>query len=355
MAQIQTTHKAVRRMVLFLIVSIAAIAAAIYFTWSPHTVDAIKKVSPVFIPILLVTWLANVTFDALSLKCLAAGTSSPISFLVAYQTSVLRVFFNIITPFNIGGQPFMVYFLSQKGMPAGKASSMVFTKLMSLAVFTLTGAFTAYFFLGSELKANELLNVGIRIAAMICALFVTLLIIMLVYPHPMIVMGLKVRSSFRKMYPKKRKMPRMSFKIVHVINEARHSFRWYFGKHRYWFLFGMLYSFLMYCTDLLLIFFSVRGLGLPISFQEGIVLCSVFELLLAFLPTPGAAGLGEFVFVILFSQVVPSYMIGLPLVVWRFFYNYLSAVLGAFVAAGQYAGVIESSMDAVTTGTPEEQ
>jgi glycosyltransferase 2 family protein len=62
-------------------------------------------------------------------------------------------------------------------------------------------------------------------------------------------------------------------------------------------------------------------------------LSAMLIFLISFMPTPGASGLGEVLFIALFSGTVKVELVGVAVVLWRIFYQYLSAGLGAFFTA----------------------
>ena len=109
---------------------------------------------------------------------------------------------------------------------------------------------------------------------------------------------------------------------------ARRSFRRYFSTHLGYFLSGTMCNGLVYVSQLVLLWFILLGLGLQVPFVKGIVLAAMLLFLITFMPTPGAIGLGEALFILLFARTVPSYLLGIALVLWRFFYHYLSALVG---------------------------
>jgi uncharacterized protein (TIRG00374 family) len=82
------------------------------------------------------------------------------------------------------------------------------------------------------------------------------------------------------------------------------------------------------------------GLGIEVTFLTGIVLASMLIFLITFMPTPGAIGLGEAIFFLLFSKTIPTYLLGIAIVLWRFFYHYLSAILGAISSSHYMSGLI---------------
>ena len=56
-----------------------------------------------------------------------------------------------------------------------------------------------------------------------------------------------------------------------------------------------------------------------------------------FMPTPGAIGFGDAFFLLLYANVIPTYMLGIALILWRIFYHYLSSIFGA-ISSSQYLG-----------------
>jgi uncharacterized protein (TIRG00374 family) len=62
----------------------------------------------------------------------------------------------------------------------------------------------------------------------------------------------------------------------------------------------------------------------------------MLQLILSFMiylsPTPGGSGIAEGGFSILFAAFIPRHLLGIALVLWRFFGSYLRIITGALVA-----------------------
>jgi uncharacterized protein (TIRG00374 family) len=141
----------------------------------------------------------------------------------------------------------------------------------------------------------------------------------------------------------KSKKRRFLQQLVHETNLARSSFRRYFGRHVVSFVLGTLTIGIMYFVEAITLWVIFIGLGVRLPFATGITLGALFLFLLPFLPTPGAAGLGEAFFVVLFSGIVPYYLLGVAVLLWRFFYNYLTALAGALFSSRHFSRVIVKS------------
>ena len=334
----------------FLILTVGAIALILWLTWDADTLPLLRRADPTFLLLLIPIWAVNLSSDGLCLWSLARGTGARVSFVTSIKAASLRILFNILTPFNFGGQPFMIYFLSQQGMPTGKASSVVATKLMSLSIFTMLGAGIAHAALGHDEIPNVALNRAFLLATVLCLSLTVVLLLALLRPHPLIMLISRIRRWFFRKHAY-RPHRHLTYRAVRAITETRHSFRAYFAHHPGWFALAMLFSLIMYATDVLIIYGAIRAIGVDLPFGRGIVLAAMFELFIAFLPTPGAAGLGEGVFVLLFSVTgyVERSVIGIAVVVWRLFYHTLSALIGAWVVAHHGASLFSQSNQADDT------
>ena len=122
---------------------------------------------------------------------------------------------------------------------------------------------------------------------------------------------------------------------IHQAVGARRSFKRYFSHHMLYFIGGTLCNGMVYAVQLTMLWLILLGLGLDVAFLTGIVLASMLLFLITFMPTPGAIGLGEGIFLLLFSKTVPSYMLGIAIVLWRFFFHYLTGILGA-ISSSKY-------------------
>ena len=67
------------------------------------------------------------------------------------------------------------------------------------------------------------------------------------------------------------------------------------------------------------------------SYLQAVFLPLVVSLFTFFAPTPGATGLYEGGFAVLFSPFVVKHLLGVFTILWRVFTYYLAAILGGFV------------------------
>ena len=122
-------------------------------------------------------------------------------------------------------------------------------------------------------------------------------------------------------------------KSVNEIYNMRNSFINYFRKHFKHLLLGFICSAIYFLLHVVIIVVIINGLGISITLKQGLTSGALLLFLIAFMPTPGSSGLGEGMFILIFQGSVPLYLIGIVIILWRFFYQYLTAIIGVFFSA----------------------
>ena len=64
------------------------------------------------------------------------------------------------------------------------------------------------------------------------------------------------------------------------------------------------------------------GFGVDIDITHGIALTGSLLFLISFMPTPGAIGLGEGIFYLLFREYISRHLLGVIIFFWRFFHQF---------------------------------
>lgn len=279
--------------------------------------------------------------DGLRLHFVIRTMGYRIPFRYIMKLVFINIFVSNVTPFATGGGVAQVYFLSRKGVPVGDATAAtsIRTILAALILFCLTPIIV---FLEPNLfdllynrkvifyiPAFTILYLG----CFFMILFRTRTIRFLIFR----VMKFLQRAGF---------ISHSRFRVV-FLKLSRETSRFSVGFRR--FLTGrplhVFLSVLFTCLFLLLLFsFSillVRGLGYSVSALTILALQVVLTFFMYFAPTPGATGVAEGGYGLLFSQVVGRHDITLLIVAWRFLTIYI----------GVLAGILITYRDIFKTGT----
>ena len=332
-------------------ISLVSLGLVFALTYNEQTVEALQQLDPIYLVLLAGVWLTAITFDSCSFYFYTRGTDEHLSFWSSYKSATLRIFFNIITPFSFGGQPFVIFSLQKRGVPTGKASSVVFTKLIMVSVYVLVGAIIAFFIFPEDIGGIPAVNTIFLLSLGLQVVFILLLVLSMFYPHAIIRILQKLGNVLSKIHLIKNPH-HFSKRVLIEANVARRSFRKYFRQHLLSFVVGTLAIGFMYIAEASMLFVVFKGLGVDLRYIDAVALGALLIFVISFMPTPGNAGLGEALFVLVFSGSAPSYVLGIAVILWRFFYNYISAGLGAIFSSQQFSGIFQRKSVAPETNEP---
>lgn len=331
----------IRRFLIILSVSFVIIGLIIYFTATKQTLVALKNINIKFVLLGIFFYILEFSADAIRTKILIKGTHHKMSLWECYKIVALQVFFDVITPFSVGGQPFQIYVLHKKNVPGGSATTVVMTKLL-FGAFSLVLIVIFGLLFHSELFAS----------VPVLVLFVKITGIMLLFIFVVFILGLYnpaittvvLTLIFRIFWKLKitRHPDKFKNKIIKHILLARNSFDGFVSHRFLYFISGFLLSFIMIGSMILMILSFINGFGIKIPLVSGVILTGALIFLITFMPTPGSSGLGEGIFYLLYNQFIPAHLIGICIFLWRFFTQYITAIFGAIVAAKYFSELLVS-------------
>jgi len=322
----------IKKFIYIIFISLAIIGIIIFFTGNKKTLHAIKNIKTKFFILGLMFYICVFTFDALRMKILIHGTGYKLSLFESYKIVAFQIFFDVITPFSFGGQPFQIYILHKKKIPGGSATTVVITKLIFGALVLTAIVIWAIFSYSEIYNSVPIFKIIVRIVGIILFISITLFVLGLYNPKitaPILTAIFKFFSKIKILkHPE-----RLEIKIMRHILLARNSFDGFISHKFFYFIMGLFFFFLSFLSIILMVLSFMWGLGIKIPLFLGIALTGSLLFLISFMPTPGASGIGEGIFYLLFKDFVPKHLLGVVIFLWRFFYQYLTAFLGAIVAA----------------------
>jgi len=76
------------------------------------------------------------------------------------------------------------------------------------------------------------------------------------------------------------------------------------------------------------------GLNKPAPYLQALIWQVVLQMIIAYVPVPGGSGVAELSLASLFVYFVPPSILGIFVMVWRFFTYYVLLFFGGFIALG---------------------
>lgn len=303
---------------IFLIISILAVTIILVFTVTNKTKEELKLISPLFIAFTIFATALRFLFDIWRLRYIIEAMGRKLSWSGGFYFTLGGLFLGGVTPMQVGGIPLQLYVCRKENIPLPEGSAAIFTRgLLSAFVlpFLIPFIYTyrVYFSTGMVQGIIKYLSI---LYGVIAVLFIFILI----------------KSDWIT--------KKFSGKFVEGIVKFKNVFRQEFVRRKGKFLkaYGM--------TWLSLIFYFLtaplllRGLGINANFLKTAVLQIILTYALNFMPTPGASGFAEGGAFFLFKSIIPKSLLGVYVVLWRFFTGYLGMIIGG-IALSKFFGTTD--------------
>lgn len=273
--------------------------------------------------------------DGLRLYCVIRAMGFHIAFSYILKLVFVNILVSNVTPLATGGGVVQIYFMKQKGMPIGEAvaATSIRTMLAAVMLFVFTpviiwaepNQFRVFF--------HRSLLYGITgISCAYLAVFWIILFRIRIVKHWLFrslyllnILKMISRSRFRSLF----------LKVSHEIDLFSGGFKRYFRNSPGWAALSAAST----AVFLLLLFsFSivlVRALGYQVPVLTVLAFQVVVTFFMYFAPTPGATGVAEGGYGLLFAQLVQKQDITLLTLSWRFLTIYVGVAIGIFVVYGE--------------------
>ncbi|OHB43138.1 MAG: hypothetical protein A2069_07715 [Planctomycetes bacterium GWB2_41_19] len=311
-------------------VTVLAICLLIIFTTNVRTLQALRSIDIRFLIFSLILICLSWCFDVLRLKVLTKAAGVRLPFMYGTKAILSYTFLSNITPSSAGGEPILFYMLNQKGITFGKASAIVFLRTMiTMVFFAIGGPIIIYFH-------RELLSsVGLKMVFDYVAIFLAVTVMFFTYlyfaPHSAR-KGLDLLFNyFEKFVFFKGKSSRLKYSLLHVVDEFKSSLMEFLQGERWRLILVIFYTALMIVAQFLVAPMLLKGLGCDVGMLSTFMVQGVLNFMLYYVPTPGGSGISEGVGYALFAPLVPSHILGVFLVIWKFLTNYVWTIVGGLI------------------------
>lgn len=286
--------------------------------------EAIMKV----ILLMLIYYL----LDGLRLFYVLKAIGVKIKFKFIFKIVFINIFVSNITPFATGGGFAQIYFLNKKGVSIGDASAASLIRtIIPIIFFILTVPLIIIF----DMNFLEILPKKFPSTLMI--FFIVLYLFVIYIGYQLITNPVLIEKAIHKIldFLRKRKIikkeethNRYKRKIDQEIEKLSYNIRNYLkGEKKYVILsLGLSILFL-----LALFYFSViliKDLNGDVSTFKIMLSQLLVTFIMYFAPTPGATGVAEGGFTLMFSRFVSGKSIVSLTFAWRFFSIYVAMIIG---------------------------
>jgi uncharacterized protein (TIRG00374 family) len=321
----------IRGLRIFLIITIIAIIGLLIFTVDKETYIALRQMVPVFLLITLLLALVHLYLDFLRLQVLTWALGKFISLKSSIEFTMGGLFLGAVTPFQSGGIPLQVYILSREGFSIGEGTAIIlFRAVLALGVVfvALPGIISYYHIISTAHALKSILNY-----LFFFYLFAIIIVLLILYKTERVRRGLHSFGDFlrRKKIIKSERPREIVDKILDEVMNFKKSMGLFFKTGKWKTLLSFVLTLISMGIYFLIAPALLYGLGIPAPIVKAAILQLVLTYLLVFIPTPGASGVAELGGFSLFALICPKELLGVYVLLWRFFTFYLSVIIGGLV------------------------
>lgn len=316
---------------IFFLVSLSSI----YFVYRVFSERQIRINPDLFsahvIIILVILIILYFLADGMRLYCVIRAMGSRIPFRYIIKLVFINIFISNVTPLATGGGIVQVYFMNQKGIPLGKATAatLIRTMLAALILFTLTPIII--------LAEPNLFRIFFHhnlfyIIAVVSSVYIAILWLILFQIGIVKRCLLWIIKLFKSLHLiSGRRYRHLYLELSHELDLFSKSFRSYFSYSPMWailsFLCTALYLFLLFSFSYVLI----DELGYNVHLFTVLAFQVVVTFFMYFAPTPGATGVAEGGYGLLFAQLVQKQDIAMLTLAWRTLTIYIGVLIGIVI------------------------
>lgn len=309
--------------IIALVISVLILVIVVLSTIDRRTIEAIKQTRVVYLFIAFLLTIASYFLSGLAFNILANALGKKLSIWEGFEVFTGANFINLTTPlFNFANLPVKVYFLTNFGINYADASAIV----------AMHATLSIWFFLFAPLVVfvTKIPLIGTPIGG----IFFTALIIIFVITFFFLFFVTKPRFLERilerlvnnrviKYFFEPKKVEDFSERLIQQVELSDKSLRYFFKKAPSSLLVAFLAQVLSWLAIIATVPVILIGLNwftfLPDIFFRVLVL----NFIVSIAPTPGGSGVAEVGIVAVLLDLIPTFLIGPVVLLWRFITFYL--------------------------------
>lgn len=249
----------------------------------------------------------------------------------AIQLTLRTQFFNAVTPFATGGQPYQIYYLKQVGLDYASSTSVVLENfivyqiaLVLLGIVALLANLTFHIF-SKVYILQKLITLGFVMNTLVIVIMFVLAFSKRIGKF-LVNIGISILTKLHIVKDKEKKLEEWDVNITHFNESAKVLL-----KDKTTFIFNIVCNFIALCCLYLIPVFILFSMGIYSAFNPGVgIVTSAYIMIIgSFVPIPGGSGGLEYGFVKFYGNFVYGSTLSALMLVWRFITYYFGMIVGA--------------------------
>jgi uncharacterized protein (TIRG00374 family) len=316
-------QKILKNVLIALVIGLAIVNIIGIFFAKQDPITALKNYPFKAIVVLILLMVSDYSSQAIRTMIVVRSLGYKITFFQSLENFFLTVFFSLVTPMSIGGQPFQIYHLTKLGIPSHEATNISLTRMFEGVFITFTIDIMMLKIILRVLKGT------LGLSVIMVGFFVTFGITiagLLTFTNRDLLFAI---FKFFSRITKSKKLEERERKALEWLDMMTKSTRELFRKN-YWtlivdFILGLLISLIpsfmiKYAIEV------VSARNVPLSIVWGVV--NMLNTIVFYIPTPGSSGGVEGFYQLVFSHIYEPKAVMTGVFVVRLVTYYLIVLLG---------------------------
>lgn len=317
-----------------IIVLILITVLVLYFSLKDNFKETINQILTMNIWFLLISFILLIIFwffRSYPMYTFCKKINKDFKYSQAIQLTLRTQFFNAVTPFATGGQPYQILYLKQCGIDYASSTGVVLQNFIvyqiALVVLGLVALFSNNIF--HIFNKNQFLERLIALGFIINTLVIVVMFLVAFSKKMnkrLINFGINILTKFHIVKNREKTLEKWDLNITKFHNSAKLLL-----KDKKMFIINILYNFLALCCLYLIPLFVLYSMGNFNAFNASaaIVTSAYIMIIGSFVPIPGATGGLEYGFVQFYGNFVAGSTLSAMMLVWRFITYYFGMIVGA--------------------------
>ena len=295
-----------------------------------ESVDYLLHLNYIWILVAIIFMFLNIYFQSMSQYRFLKEVKSDYKFSSCFKLMMMAMFFNAITPFSSGGQPFEMYLLNKEGVKVSDSANALLQNF-------ITYQFALIFMGAVSIALNKVLRIfpdGNLLKNVVLIGFIINIIVML-----LIIIFSRAKKLNTKVFSKifnfifgfkfiknREEKKAKAEKTLDDFYNSTAIMKNNFKNTLYSFIYNLLSLICLYLIPLF-IFYSMKEYD-TIDAIKSIVLSGYTFLIGSFVPIPGATGGLEYGFMDFFGVFISGGLLSASMLIWRLITYYLGMLVG---------------------------
>lgn len=330
MKKILTKYKNLINVIVLVLITILVLYLALKDDYKA-TISQIQNIDVKYLLLAFVMIFIYWLLRSLALHKFTKKMNKKSKYLSSFQLMLRTQFFNAITPFSTGGQPYQVYFLTKDGISLSGATNVIMQNfivyqiaLVFLGIVAVISNFCFHIFDKVELLQYLVL------LGFVCNTAVIIVMFILSFSKKLNKILIKLAITLlTKLHIVKDKKQKLKEWDEHINNF--HSGAKVLIANKFDFVKTILYNMIALCCLYSIPFILLLAMGDFNSFNvtTAIITSAYVMLIGSFVPIPGASGGLEYGFMAFYGTFIGGAKLKAIMLLWRFVTYYFGLIMGA--------------------------